>query len=1013
MTEADLQSILRRVDPRLLVVRSRHLVRLIHRRLDRGEAVPRATDILHRFAHTELLDDDFLAEMVAGQPTGDWHLVLTPTDLHIDALPADRQLRFYWRMLFCEAVDAAVAGERPGPADAEMLAEARAVLETDRRIPEGSPDDAVWRKFLALAATRTAFEPETLPLFYPLARSAEAFRARWDSLIRFDMTLATTKPDGAADAFEKALVVSRRETHAPVVAATIADGNFVRVAIERWNANDRDGARAAIAALVDKLTPIVADATNLGAVLAPLLPAAAGGDWPHAKRLLVDLQTLALDLAGELSHVDLPGSLMSFGRKPVKRPLPHSRPVVTLRQLRSARRHLDFSHLADADEHALADWLESEIEIADRRLRETVGPVIRNAFEANGLIPTNAVERNARDAAVDDLLDPLSERGFLRFADLRDAIAKFDLKLPDLRGFGEWLGGDPLLRIDRRLKNDLDGLYHAAEVYLRWFQRMSSLAFGNRVGRFATLYLILPLLGSYLLLESVQHVAHAVGKAGAWMQKILAPKPKEVVASVEGDPPVDPDIDDFDPFDVQFDVNPKEAVDVFKQAVTGTPAVPHDGVHLVTGPAVVAVAVVLLGIMHWPAFRRQVFAGLRGMWRLVRWIVFDGPKAIWNSPFARHVRNHAVSRWLYRRFSLALAIGLTVAVAMALLGARPKVIAIWAGFAFVWVAAFAWTRLGRAFEDRVAHTLADTWRLISVNLVPGLIGWFVWLFREVTGAIERGLYAVDEYFRFREGADRPGIAGMAILSLLWFPVAYLVRFSFYLLIEPQVNPIKHFPVVTVSHKVLLPTVPWFSEQFNVSSALVLGVVWCIPGVFGFLAWEFLANWRLYRATRPPRLKPLAIGHHGETLRGLLRPGFHSGTLPKQFRKIRAAVRAAERAGTPLDRHRFDHERHHAEAAVRELVERQFVRLVVADPAWGDTPLSVVGVESSVRRIRARLDGGLAIAWHFDGDAIVQTHEWPTLSPAHRAIAERALTGLAAFAAAGDCDRADWHGAWGG
>ena len=46
----------------------------------------------------------------------------------------------------------------------------------------------------------------------------------------------------------------------------------------------------------------------------------------------------------------------------------------------------------------------------------------------------------------------------------------------------------------------------------------------------------------------------------------------------------------------------------------------------------------------------------------------------------------------------------------------------------------------------------------------------------------------------------------------------------------------------------------------------------IPGIFGFLAWELKENWRLYAANRPPRLKPVVLGHHGETMRGLLRPG---------------------------------------------------------------------------------------------------------------------------------------------
>ena len=34
-------------------------------------------------------------------------------------------------------------------------------------------------------------------------------------------------------------------------------------------------------------------------------------------------------------------------------------------------------------------------------------------------------------------------------------------------------------------------------------------------------------------------------------------------------------------------------------------------------------------------------------------------------------------------------------------------------------------------------------------------------------------------------------------------MAYVLRFAVNVLLEPQFNPIKHFPVVTVGHKLLL------------------------------------------------------------------------------------------------------------------------------------------------------------------------------------------------------------------
>ena len=43
------------------------------------------------------------------------------------------------------------------------------------------------------------------------------------------------------------------------------------------------------------------------------------------------------------------------------------------------------------------------------------------------------------------------------------------------------------------------------------------------------------------------------------------------------------------------------------------------------------------------------------------------------------------------------------------------------------------------------------------------------------------------------------------------------------------------------------------------TCLSAGLLACVPGIFGFIAWELLANWRLYRANRPDRLRPVMLG----------------------------------------------------------------------------------------------------------------------------------------------------------
>src|SRR5207244_3273165 len=123
------------------------------------------------------------------------------------------------------------------------------------------------------------------------------------------------------------------------------------------------------------------------------------------------------------------------------------------------------------------------------------------ALDEAGLRPRNYAERTARDKIIEELLDRVVDRGFLTMSDLRDALARNRLKLADVSGPGELFFGDPLLRANAKLAVSLDGVYHRGEVYMRGLQRLNSLAFGTRVGRFLTLYLILPFLGAFVALE--------------------------------------------------------------------------------------------------------------------------------------------------------------------------------------------------------------------------------------------------------------------------------------------------------------------------------------------------------------------------------------------------------------------------------------------------------------------------------------------------------------------------------
>ena len=127
--------------------------------------------------------------------------------------------------------------------------------------------------------------------------------------------------------------------------------------------------------------------------------------------------------------------------------------------------------------------------------------------------------------------------------------------------------------------------------------------------------------------------------------------------------------------------------------------------------------------------------------------------------------------------------------------------------------------------------------------------------------------------------------------LIWAICAYIVRFLVVLVIEPTVNPIKHFPVVTIAAKLVLPLVVYL--ETNVAQQLegwdlwlargliVGGILVALPGFCGFLVWELKESWRLYEANRPETLRPVLIGDHGEATAGFTRPCSLDGGVQSQ------------------------------------------------------------------------------------------------------------------------------------
>src|SRR5262249_41031914 len=162
------------------------------------------------------------------------------------------------------------------------------------------------------------------------------------------------------------------------------------------------------------------------------------------------------------------------------------------KHLRTALGRLSAVRLADSDRLHLQRLLESALHKAEEGLRARFKPVLAAALEDVGLAARDPVDRAAFDKVVEELLDRISEYGFLTFSQLRDTLSRNQLKLPDLGDPQTFIRGDPLLRLDRRLGSLLDGVYRPGEFYMRWLESLSSLNFGTPLGRALTLYVTLP-----------------------------------------------------------------------------------------------------------------------------------------------------------------------------------------------------------------------------------------------------------------------------------------------------------------------------------------------------------------------------------------------------------------------------------------------------------------------------------------------------------------------------------------
>ena len=588
-----------------------------------------------------------------------------------------------------------------------------------------------------------------------------------------------------------------------------------------------------------------------------------------SSRLLHDLERIVLEGQTEYYRLQPIIWLGSGGRRPLRLGLPFQGSLKALRALNAARIRLDRLPWSGAEVAYFSAPLRTLGDLIGQRLRQQLLPRLSSLLDAAGFLAGDPRQRVARKVIQEELFAIILRRWHLRFTDLRDAVARNELRLPD-PGWRELLLGDRLARFDRQTSTALPGVYQPGEFYLKGLQQLSAPLFGVSAGRAITRFLLFPFGIAFIGLEVLNYLLNLVPMA-------------------------------------------------------------QGPIRLVNPGSVLGVGAGLIVLLHTEQGRKAVTAfGLGCRWLfadfLYRWL-------------ARWMRWRRAARWrrypLVRKISRYLLEPLLIGLLLALplIGSVSGLLGMGADGlpTFLLVLGFILGSLlrnnptGRRLLDGAITRFVTFWRRVHHTLIVGLVRWVIDLFGWAMHGIEQGLHRVDEAVSHHHDEGRAVTVVKAIIGPVWRAISYGIHFYAAVLVEPQVNPIKHFPVVMVADKFMLPFFPALTVALLallapllprfVSVPLATVTVLLSPGLFGFLAWELNENWKLYRANHPDHAQPAHFGPESETLYALLRPGFHSGALPKAFAELRAVI------GLENEHQRSDSQRlRQAEARLSEILE---------------------------------------------------------------------------------------------
>lgn len=975
---AEVSRLVRQVDPSAFVVEPRVVRRVICEDHDLSQfafSVPHAqicvipSGRMRRIVHP----DELGLMSVAAFPER-VILLAGPSDKQLKTMTREQLLLRTWRLLFHARIDFALQEQRSNGTltDADIreridqigqveFDEIQSTLYRESLLFSADDRSATYAEFIAIFYELYRFAPDWVSTWFPSIHDSHEFARLLGLDIDADELFEQSRLPGAPDP----LFDRRSSFHEPTQVDKVPDssrgaikvnmsrhrrlmrragvlsqrGNSVAAAIlaqraaECADADSLPDASQRVIREIERFISRLQDALNFDRqesvdwhrAIVGLLRHSVKGFWNADKRLLYDLQKVCVDHEREIYTVDMVKWIVTMGKRPIKRPLPNQREVMMSKHLRSAAGRIVAVRLSGDDRERLAVLLRHAADSAESQMRTRLRPLVDQTFKNVDLVPTNLPERVAYAKLIEECLDSIAERGYLTMGYLRDAISRNNLKLPDVSHVSQIFKGDRLLRADDQFDGSLDGVYHRGEFYLRWLQTVSSMAFGTRTGRFATRFIAIPFGGAFLIIEGLSHLLHMFTAT-----QTAAQAAKELAATAS-------------------------APTTITEAVAASP-----GMERVT--EILLLGFVVMAIIHLDSFRNLVIRGLRRILKGLRYIAIDLPIKLYQMPVVRRILRSTPFRILRSYVISPAAITLTSLYAIPMLFTRTHPSWTLIGTTFLLLSAAINSRLARDFKELSLEFISKHWRNIRAAVFVALIDWIFEFFKWLLNQLERVLYAVDEWLRFKSGESIVTLTVKAILGVVWSFVNFIIRFCVNLLIEPQVNPIKHFPVVTVSHKLLLPTMPVIlgpvltplMGSVTAAQGMAVTIATMIPGIFGFLVWELKENWRLYEANRAKHLQPVIVGGHGETLLKLMKPGFHSGTLPKLFRKLRRLERQAVSFRRYRSRTTLYQDLHHVQVALRHHTERELLGLLGECPGWQDRPLTVGKIDANSNSVQVEL-----------------------------------------------------------